>query len=228
MAVDRRGECAALETAETAGLAPEVIACDAASGILISRWIKGAPWSAQRAHETEAIRLIAHTLTGLHAVSPPSGARSLAPLPLLRNYWQLVSTRAAALAARLQSLHARVLTRATEVQGGAPVFCHADLHHRNLIEAQGLRILDWEYAGLAEAYFDLASFAQSNDLTLDERTLLLEEYGAPIENAERLALHCLLFDWICVLWLAMTGAAERALHRSRFEALIQRVKAVVE
>ena len=228
IAIDRRAECAALAAAATVGLAPDVILCDAASGILVSRWIEGELWTAQRAHETDAIHLLARSLRRLHAVTPPIGARSLAPVPLLRNYWQVVSTRAVALAARLQSLHARVLARAAEVQGGSSVFCHADLHHRNLVEAHGLRLLDWEYAGLAEAYFDLASFAQSNDLTLDERALLLEAYGAAIEDAERLALYCLLFDWVCVLWLAMTGAGEHAPDRPRFEALIQRVKAAIE
>ena len=125
-------------------------------------------------------------------------------------------------------MHTRVLARAAQVQGGAAVFCHADLYHRNLIEAEGLRLLDWEYAGVAEAYFDLASFAQSNDLTPDERSALLEAYGLAVEDAERLAHYCVLFDWICVLWFAMTGATEHAAHRPRFEALVQRVKAAVE
>jgi thiamine kinase-like enzyme len=228
LAIDRRAECAALDAAATVGLTPDVIICDAASGILVSRWIEGELWTAQRAHEPGAIRLAASALTRLHAVAPPIGARSLAPLPLLRMYWQLVGTRAAAVASRLQSLHAQVLARAAEVQGGTPVFCHADLHYRNLIDADGLRLLDWEYAGIAEAYFDLASFAQSNDLTLEERTLLLETYGTAVENAERLALYCVLFDWICVLWFAMTGAGEHTTDRLRFEALIRRVKAAVE
>lgn len=227
LAVDRRAECAALEAAAGTGLAPEVIVCDTASGILVTRWIDAEPWTADRAHESEAIRLAAHALTRLHAVTPPGNARSLAPLPLLRNYWQLVLARAASLATRLHTVHARVLGRAAEVQGGTAVFCHADLHHRNLIGADELRLLDWEYAGVAEAYFDLASFAQSNDLTPEERTPLLEAYGAAIEDSDRLSLYCVLFDWICVLWLAMTGASEHAVHRPRFEALIQRVKAAV-
>jgi thiamine kinase-like enzyme len=226
LAVDRRAECAALDAA-SADLAPEVIACEAASGILITRWIEGELWTAQRARAPDAIRSIADALTRLHAVPPPIGARSLAPLPLLRNYWQLVGTRAPSLAARLQSVHPSVLAEAAAVSVGSAVFCHADLHHRNLIEADGLRLLDWEYAGVGEAYFDLASYAQSNDLAAAERALLLEAYGRAVEDAERLALYCVLFDWICVLWLAMTGAAERA-DRSRFETLVQRVKTAVE
>ena len=228
LALDRRAECAALDAAGAAGVTPDVIVCDPASGILVSRWIEGELWTWQRARHADAIRLMARTLTELHAVAPPIGARLLAPLPLLRNYWQMVSTRAASLASRLQTLHARVLAEAGGLQGGSPVFCHADLHHRNIIDAGGLRLLDWEYAGIAEAYFDLASFAQCNDLARDERTLLLEAYGPTIEDAERLALYCMLFDWICVLWLAMTGVGERAQERQRFEALIQRVKAEVE
>ncbi len=225
-AIDRRAECAALDAA--AGLAPDVVICDPASGILVSHWIEGELWTAQRVHEAEAISRIARSLRRLHAVAPPITARSLSPLPLLRSYWQGVSTRFASLAVRLHTLHVRVLARAAEAQGGSPVFCHADLHHRNLIDAGTLRLLDWEYAGIAEAYFDLASFAQSNDLTHEERGLLMEAYGAAVEDAERLALYCVLFDWICVLWFAMAGAGERAPEKQRLEALVQRVKSAVE
>jgi thiamine kinase-like enzyme len=228
LAVDRQAECAALDAAAGTGLTPDVIVCDPASGILVTRWIEGTVWTAERVHERDAIELAARALTRLHAVAAPLNARSLAPVPLLRTYWQLVATRAASLATRLQTVQACVLARAAELQGGSAVFCHADLHHRNIIETQGLRLLDWEYAGVAEPYFDLACFAQSNDLTFVERTALLEAYGPAVEDAERLALYCVLFDWICVLWFAMTGASEHAPHRPRFEALVQRVKAAVE
>ncbi len=228
VAIDRRSECAALDAAAAANLTPDVVICDPATGVLITRWLKGELWTSQRVHEADAIRIVVRTLQRLHALELPIAARSLAPLALLRSYWQVVSARAAALASRLSSLHARVLARAAEVQGGALVLCHADLHHRNLIDAGGLRLLDWEYAGTAEPYFDLASFAQSNDLTPAEQVLLREEYGAAIQDAERLSVHCVLFDWICVLWLAMTSAGERAPERARLELLVQRVKAAVE
>jgi thiamine kinase len=227
-AVDRRAECAALDAAARVDLAPEVITCDVPSGILVTRWIEGEPWTSQRCQEPEAIRRLTRTLTQLHALAPPPGARAHTPLPLLRNYWQSVAARAASLASRLQTVHARVLARAAEVQGGSAVFCHADLHHRNLIDAGGVRLLDWEYAGVAEAYFDLASFAQSNDLAPETRAFLLEAYGPAVEDAERLARYCVLFDWVCVLWLAMTGAAEHPSVRQRFEMLVQRVKAALE
>jgi thiamine kinase-like enzyme len=228
LAVDRHAECAALDAAAGTGLTPDVIVCDPASGILVTRWIEGRLWTAERVRETDAIELAACALTRLHAVAPPLSARSLAPVPLLRTYWQLVGTRAASLATRLQTVHTRVLARAAELYGGSAVFCHADLHHRNLIEAERLHLLDWEYAGVAEPYFDLASFAQSNDLEPGKRTVLLEAYGLAVEDAERLALYCVLFDWICALWFAMTGASEHAPHRARFEALVQRVKTAVE
>jgi len=226
--IDRQAECVALGAAAVVDLAPVVIVCDPASGVLITRWIDGELWTAERTHEADAIRIVARALRRLHALPPPAGMRSLAPLTLLRSYWQTVSARATALASRLTSLHARILARAAEAQGRSMVLCHADLHHRNLIDDGRLRLLDWEYAGIAEPYFDLASFAQSNDLTHAEQALLSEAYGLPLQDGGRLALYGVLFDWICVLWLAMTGVGERSPDRERLELLIQRVKSSIE
>lgn len=228
LAVDRRSECVALAAASAVSLAPDVVICDPVSGVLVTRWLNGEPWSSQRVHESDAIRALACTLKRLHALPPPTAVRTLSPLPLLRSYWQVVSARAAALALRLASLHTRVLARAAEVQSESSVLCHADLHHRNLIDAGGLRLLDWEYAGMAETYFDLASFAQSNDLTHAEQAVLLEAYGSSLQDAWRFALYRVLFDWVCVLWLAMTGAGERVAERKRLELLVQRVKSALE
>lgn len=228
VAIDRRSECTAIAAAANAGLAPDALVCDAASGVLITRWVEGRLLMPQQTHEAEVIRLVASTLARLHALAAPAGVRSLAMKPLLRTYWQTVTERAAALASRLSSLHTRMMAQAQDLQGGALVLCHADLHHRNLIEARGLQLLDWEYAGLAEPYYDLASYSQSNDLTQGEREQLLEAYGAAPHQSERFALYCVLFDWVCVLWLAMVGAAERSAARERMELLIRRVKSSVE
>jgi len=226
--VDRRSECAALEAAATADLAPRVVTCDPVSGILVTHWIESETWTSQRAHQPDAIRAMARALKGLHALPVPGGARSLAPQPLLERYWRIVTGRASPLQSRLAPIHARVLARAQQAHRAPLVLCHSDLHHRNLIENGALRLLDWEYAGVTERSYDLASFSQSNDLTRTEQELLLRAYGLERDDEGRFALHCVLFDWICALWLAMVDAGEGAAERNRLEALARRVKSALE
>lgn len=226
--VDRRSECAALEVAAAADLAPRVVICDPVSGILVTHWIEGATWTAQRVHQPDAIRGMARALKDLHALPVPGGVRSLAPQPLLERYWRIVTGRANPLQSRLASIHARVLARAQQAHRAPRVLCHSDLHHRNLIENGTLRLLDWEYAGVTERSYDLASFSQSNDLTRAEQELLLRAYELEREDEGRFELHCVLFDWICVLWLAMVDVGEATTDRIRLEALAQRVKSALE
>ena len=43
--------------------------------------------------------------------------------------------------------------------------CHNDLLNANFIhDARGVRIVDWEYAGMGDRYFDLGNLSINNDL----------------------------------------------------------------
>jgi thiamine kinase-like enzyme len=223
--IDRRSECAALAAVASAAIGPSVIACDPDSGLLITRWIEGETWTAQHAREPDAIQRIGGALRKLHSLSTTAAIRSLAPRPLLEQYWRIVASRAAAWHSRLAPLHERIVGLTQQPPAEPEVLCHSDLHHRNLIENDaGLRLLDCEYAGLTERAYDLASFAQSNDLTRAQQERLLDAYGATQPLCERFEWQCVLFDWICVLWLAAVNGAEGSAERRRLEMLVERVR----
>ena len=56
------------------------------------------------------------------------------------------------------------------------VFCHNDLAWAHLCIPTKL-ILDWEYAGIGNRYFDLLSCAKVNDFNADQHDLLLSAYA---------------------------------------------------
>ena len=62
-----------------------------------------------------------------------------------------------------------------------PVPCHNDLLAANFLRSgDGIRIVDWEYAGMGDRYFDLGNFAVNNDLDEDAGAGLLDAYfGGP-------------------------------------------------
>ena len=71
--------------------------------------------------------------------------------------------------------------------------CHNDFLPGNLIDdGARMRIVDWEYAGMGDPFFDLGNFSINNDLGEDEDAAFLAAYdgvGAP--RADRLARLCL-------------------------------------
>src|SRR5688572_5563137 len=56
--------------------------------------------------------------------------------------------------------------------------CHNDLLNANFInDGERIRIVDWEYAGMGDPFFDLGNFSINHELTPDEDAYLLAEYG---------------------------------------------------
>jgi thiamine kinase-like enzyme len=107
------------------------------------------------------------------------------------------------------------------------VLCHSDLHPANLVASErGLILLDWEYAHVSEALWDLAGWACNIDLEPRAQALLLASYlGRPAarEEERRLADLAWLYDYVCLLWSEVycgaTDASDRLiLERGRMLA----------
>ena len=66
--------------------------------------------------------------------------------------------------------------------------CHNDFLPGNLIDdGERIRIVDWEYAGMGDPFFDLGNFSVNNDLSSDEDAALLEAYDGERPRRQRLA-----------------------------------------
>lgn len=67
------------------------------------------------------------------------------------------------------------------------VLCHNDLVQNNLLfKFNGLTIIDWEYAGMNNFYFDLASFISENNLNDEQKEFFLSKYfGAKLNDLKR-------------------------------------------
>ena len=59
--------------------------------------------------------------------------------------------------------------------------CHNDLLTANLLhDGERLRIVDWEYAGMGDRYFDLANLSINNGFEeADDERLLAAYFGSP-------------------------------------------------
>jgi thiamine kinase-like enzyme len=86
--------------------------------------------------------------------------------------------------------------------------CHSDWHRLNLLEREShaLLLLDWEYAHVADAHWDLAGWSANNDLPEELQRALLDTYaGAPCGEVQwsRFKLLYWLYDYICLLWIEL-------------------------
>ena len=96
----------------------------------------------------------------------------------------------------------------------APVPSHNDLLTANFLRDGGERIqlIDWEYAGMGDRWFDLGNFAVNNEFDDDQETQLLEAYfGEPPDERRRATLKLFRFmsDFRETMWgVVQTGVSE--------------------
>lgn len=205
LGVDRAGECALLRVVAEAGLAPPVLACEPAAGLLVTRFIDGFTWRATDVTTDGNLLRVAHNLRRLHTLPIPRGTREVDYARQARH----LAARLPQPDARTAGLHARAAAAFAEVAAlrWTPSLCHNDLHHLNLVDDRArLWMVDWEYGGWGNPLFDLAGFLTLHDLGPGPASLFVDAYGGPraIDLAVLEQVRW-LFDYVQWLW-----------YRSRF------------
>ena len=87
--------------------------------------------------------------------------------------------------------------------------CHNDLLNANFIDdGHRLRIVDWEYAGMGDVFFDLANFSVNHELDEDARDTLLEAYVGTLRAGDRRVLELMRFmsDFREAMWGVVQAA----------------------
>lgn len=202
--INRQSEKVILETVARAGIGPEVIRCDPTGHLLVTRYA-GPTWSDERISDPANIERIAVLLRRLHAITPPPAIQQVDLANVVHLYLQTLEEHGQA----PKAAHSRRLraTQATAVLRAQPELrlCHNDIHALNIVGNGELRLIDWEYAGLGERFFDLASICVYHDFSKSQREQLLSSYlGTPNPQAwHRLELCRWLFDFIRELWTAV-------------------------
>lgn len=201
LGADHVNECRVLALACAAGIAPPVLRCDPAARLLVTEWV-GVPGAEVTLPRTRTLAVVATTLAGLHRMSVPADLRVVdfgqqafeleAALPRAPSYDGLRQA-----AARILDALQAGTTRRT--------LCHHDLHPLNLLfEGDGrLWLVDWEYAGLGDPAFDLASYASQHGLDSRQRARFAAIYAAAggfdVDTA-RLDQATWVFDYVQWLW----------------------------
>jgi thiamine kinase-like enzyme len=189
--IDRIAESLVLDAVAQAGIGPEVVAFDLSRGLLVTRYL-GPTCTQPQMHEARFI------------VRPPHDVREVHLPSVVAGYLGTLDTLSRGSSLTSAEMRNRGLTLATEIaESFSPRLCHNDVHHLNLVDRDPLRLIDWEYAGVGEPFFDLASVCIYHDYSLQQRTQLLQAYAGSTTacDIERLAKCCWLFEYVRDLWI---------------------------
>ena len=203
LGISREVEHAATVAAAGVGIGPEVTAFIRPEGYLVTRFIVGEPVSLEEVHRPETLRRVADSIRRIHG--GPAIPGLFVPLRIVEAYLALATSRGVPQPAAWDAAHA-VGRRIERALLEAPIElrpCHNDLLNANFIDdGARIRIVDWEYAGMGDPFFDLGNFSVNHDLAPDEDAILLHAYEGEIRppRLARLALMRIVSDFREAMW----------------------------
>jgi thiamine kinase-like enzyme len=207
LGIDRMVELGATRAAAALGIGPEVVEFVEPEGWLVTRFVQGETPRPERMREPAMLARVAGALRAFHGGDSISG--SFDSFRVVESYRQTAIERGGSVPAAYDWAHevaARIeATRSTD----APVPCHNDLLNANFLDdGARLRIVDWEYAGMGDRFFDLANFSINHELDPSQSELLLAAYFGEVRTPDAQALELMRFmsDFREAMWGVVQSA----------------------
>ena len=219
LGIDRESERLATRKAADLGMAPKVAAMLDDPPCLVTCYVEGSLMTAPELREPDVLREVAADLRSFHDSGLELPAR-FQPHVLVRRYADYVGAKGGELPQSLGAALERADRIAQALDGHpehAPRPTHNDLLAANFLgTAAGVVLVDWEYAGMGDPFFDLASFAANCELSDEDEDHLLESYfGEPPTDRRRAALK--LLRYVSDLREAMWGAVQSVAPKLDFD-----------
>jgi thiamine kinase-like enzyme len=189
LGIDRLAERAAGELAARAGVGPEVVAMLDDPPCLVTRFVVGEPMKPEELRKPAAVAEVAAGLRSLHACEEALPSR-FSSYRVVEAYAARMADRGATVPSSYEWAGSAALRIEAVLVGPEhdPVPCHNDLLAGNFIRAQrGIQVVDWEYAGMGDRFFDLGNFAVNNELDEAGEAGLLSAYFESPASLPRLA-----------------------------------------
>ena len=185
LGIDRQVEYDCSRLAAQIGVAPEPIAFLAPEGYILARFISGKGLPAEEIGTEENITKVVESMKAYHSLDFFPG--SFSPFRVAEEY----AKTARSFNVKLPDKMDWYLERSREIESAMytrePLTlrpCHNDLLNGNFIDdGTRIRILDWEYAGMGDIFFDLGNFAIQHEFNNEQDEILLKAYfGNPADS----------------------------------------------
>ncbi len=209
LGIDREVEYAASRAAAAVGLAPEVVDFLRPEGCLVTRFLEGRPLSLEAIGRPETIARVAEALRVIHGLARIPGKFSA--FDVVDQYARLARERGVGFPPDFAGLRGHLESVRTILPTGTPRLCHNDLLNANFLDDGRLRILDWEYAGMGDVFFDLANFSRNHDFDRSQDRTLLQAYFGRADDGlfSRLQLMRVASDMREAMWGLLQSGISR-------------------
>ncbi len=220
LGINREHEFEALKAASAAGIGPEVVHFIKPEGHLVTRWIDGRHWTYEEYRKPDSIRLMVETIRRLHALNKVEARFS--PFNRVASFTQKVLD----LGVKLPQDFDTFLETTQSIQDDQNRdqsnwlrFCHNDLVAVNYLysdEQKKITIIDWEFAGMGDLYFDLATLAYTHDnvgpISPELEEFMLACYFGEIQDEFRIRLAGMKF--MLMFFSAMWGLSQHGMQKA--------------
>ncbi|HYF10801.1 MAG TPA: choline/ethanolamine kinase family protein [Actinomycetota bacterium] len=216
LGVDRDAERAATEAAHDAGTAPEIVAFLPEHEALITRFVEADPIPAEDLERPEVMAAVVRSVKAIHSMAPIPSRFDV--FDVVRRYRATAAERGIAIPpAYDEALTAADRIAATFAARPRPLRpCHNDLLNANLLMAgDRVVIVDYEYAGMGDPFFDLGNFSINNGISERAQEGLLQRYFGDVRamHRARLRLAMILSDFREAMW----GVVQQAISSLQFD-----------
>ena len=216
LGIDRTAENEAASAAAAAGVAPEVFAFLPELGALITRFVEGAHIPEEDLEREDVLGAVVRSVRAIHAGPPiPS---SFPVFRIVEDYRAIAAARGVAAPPAFDQVHAK----AEDIEAAISKHplpdrpCHNDLLNANfLLDGDHVWIVDYEYGGMGDLFFDLGNLSINNGLSAEAQEMLLHLYFGHVTDAHRgrLQLMRIMSDFREAMW----GVVQQAISTLDFD-----------
>lgn len=200
LGIDRAVEYAAGQRAFEVGIGPEITNFVPEEGWLVARFVDGRPIPIDGMRQASMLTRVASALRAFHD-SPPIPGRFNA-WGVVDGYRALAQAHGVTIPTEFDRARATA-ERINSARGPQPsVPCHNDLLNANFLDDGAICIVDWEYAGMGDRFFDLANFSVNHEFELDDDRGLLHAYFGVVREGDLASLRLMRYmsDFREAMW----------------------------
>ena len=209
LGIDREVEYEAGERAFEVGVGPELIAFLPEEGWLVARFVDGRSVPVAEMRRPDVLPRVAQALRCFHDAAEIPGRFDA--FEIVETYRAEAEAHGVTIPRDYAAAHA-IAERIRAKRGAQPLCpCHNDLLNANFLDDGAIRIVDWEYAGMGDRFFDLANFSVNHEFGVDEDRRLLEAYFGAASDSDLGAVRLMRFmsDFREAMWgVLQSGISE--------------------
>ena len=200
LGIDRAVEHAASLRAEEVGVGPSVADFVASEGWLVTRFIEGRPIPVEEMRGPVMLPRVAEAIRRFHGAAAIPGRFDA--FSVVDDYRAEAEAHGVGVPGDFFVARS-VAERIHEARGPQPLVpCHNDLLNANFLDDGAIRIVDWEYAGMGDRFFDLANLSVNHEFTVEDDRRLLAAYFGLEREADLAAARLMRFmsDFREAMW----------------------------